>query len=57
MFGQVHSHIKDIELDLCYQNQNLRGHQGLKKYRSLILNTARNIYERRRAAFILTLGV
>ena len=50
--GQVHSIIKDIELKLCYQNQNVRGRQGLKKWQSLILFTVRNSYERRHATFI-----
>ena len=40
---QVHSFIMDIELDLCYQNQNVRGRKKLKKEQSLILFTVRNI--------------
>ena len=50
--GQVQSLIKDIELDLSYHNQNVRGRQGLKKCQSLILFTVRNIYERRHTTFI-----
>ena len=50
--GQVHSIIKDIKLKLCYQNQNVRGRQGLKKWQGLILFTVRNSYERRHANFI-----
>ena len=41
--GQVQSLIKDIQIDLCYKNQNVRGRQALKKGKSLILCTGRNI--------------
>ena len=37
--GQVHSPINDIELDLWYQNQNVRGRKGHKKWQNLILYT------------------
>jgi len=36
--------MKDIQIDLNYNNQNVRGCQALKKGQSLILCTVRNIY-------------
>ena len=39
----MHSIIKDIEVGLCYQNQNVRGRKGLKKGQKLILCTVRKI--------------
>ena len=50
--GQVQNLIKDIELDLSYQNQNVRGRQGLKKCQSLILCTVRNVTDRAHASSI-----
>ena len=40
---QVQSLIKDIQIDLAYKNQNVRGRKALKKGQSLILFTVRNV--------------
>ena len=42
---------KGIELDSPCQNQNVRGRNALKKGKSPILFTVRNIDERRHATF------
>ena len=39
---QVHSLITGIEIDLCYQNQNVSGRKGLKNGGCLILSAVRN---------------
>ena len=54
--GQVQSHIKDIQIDLQYKNQNVRGRKALNKGQILILCTVRNIEERRHATYYLTLS-
>ena len=51
--GQVQSLIKDIQIDLCYKNQNVRGRQALKKGKSLILCTVRNIAALFNATFFI----
>ena len=55
--GQANSLIKGIELDLCYQNQNVRGRKALNRGQSLILCTVRNNSESRHATLAITLGV
>ena len=44
--------MEEAELDSIYKNQNVRGRQDLKKGRSLILFTIRNIIDRTNATLI-----